>query len=128
MEGCLLSRFKKDGQEDAFSTLKIPVNHSKESSAFTPIMEKRGELVPKSLEGTPKTPKSPLRKQVAVCVCVFSDVHLFVTPWTTACQAPLSMGFRRQEYWSGLSFPSSGNLLNPGIKPASPALKWILYH
>ena len=52
------------------NSLKISVNHSKESSAFTPIMKKREELVLKSLEGTPKTPKSPLRKQVALCVCV----------------------------------------------------------
>ena len=43
-------------------------------------------------------------------------------PWTVACQTPLSMGFPRQEYWSGLPFPSPGDLPNPGIKPASPAL------
>ena len=45
---------------------------------------------------------------------------LFETPWTVAHQAPLSMGFSRQEYWSGLPFPSPGDLPNPGIKPASP--------
>ena len=45
------------------------------------------------------------------------------TPWTAACQAPLSTGFSRQEYWSGLPFPSPGNLPNPGIKPGSPALQ-----
>ena len=45
------------------------------------------------------------------------------TPWTVACQAPLSMGFSRQEYWSGLPFPSLGDLPDPGIKPASPALQ-----
>ena len=44
------------------------------------------------------------------------------TPWTVARQAPLSMGFSRQEYWSGLPFPSPGDLPDPGIKPASPAL------
>ena len=44
---------------------------------------------------------------------------LFVFPWTIARQAPLSMGFSRQEYWSGLPFPSLGDLLNPGIEPAS---------
>ena len=43
--------------------------------------------------------------------------------WTVACQASLSMGFSRQEYWSGLSFPSSRDLPNPGIKPRSPALQ-----
>ena len=47
----------------------------------------------------------------------------FATPWTVACQAPLSMGFPRQEYWSGLPFPSPGNLPNPGIQPESPAVQ-----
>ena len=45
----------------------------------------------------------------------------FVTPWTVACHSPLSMGFPRQEYWSGLPFPSPGDLPNPGIEPTSPA-------
>ena len=45
------------------------------------------------------------------------------TPWTVACQAPLSMGFSRQEYWSGLPFPSPGDLPDPGIEPRSPALQ-----
>ena len=49
------------------------------------------------------------------------DVRLFVTPWTAACQAPLSMGFPRQRYWSVLPFPSPGDLLNPGTKPVSSA-------
>ena len=52
-----------------------------------------------------------------------SRVQLFVTQWTVAHQAPLSMGFSRQEYWSGLPFPSPGDLLNPGIEPRSPALQ-----
>ena len=46
-----------------------------------------------------------------------------VTPWTVTCQAPLSMGFSRQEYWSGLPFPSPGDLPDPGIEPRSPALQ-----
>ena len=45
-----------------------------------------------------------------------------VTTWTVACQAPLSIRFSRPEYWSGLPFPSPGNLPNPGIKPMFPAL------
>ena len=45
-----------------------------------------------------------------------------VTPWTVAHQAPLSMGFPRQEYWSGLPFPPPGDLPNPGIEPISPEL------
>ena len=51
-----------------------------------------------------------------------SHVQLFVTPWTEAHQAPPSMGFSRQEYWSGLPFPSPGNLLDLGIKSGSPTL------
>ena len=46
----------------------------------------------------------------------------FAAPWTVACQAPLSMGFSRQEYWGDLPFPSPDDLPNPGIKPMSPAL------
>ena len=45
------------------------------------------------------------------------------TPWTVARQAPLSMGFSRQEYWSGVPFPPPGDLPDPGIKPRSPALQ-----
>ena len=45
------------------------------------------------------------------------------TPWTVACQAPLFMGFSRQEYWNGLPFPSPGDLPDPGIEPGSPALQ-----
>ena len=52
-----------------------------------------------------------------------SRVRLFVTPWTVAYQAPSSMEFSRQEYWSGLPFPSPGDLRNPGIEPGSPALQ-----
>ena len=51
---------------------------------------------------------------------MLSRVQLFVTPWTSANQAPLSMGFSRQEYWSGLPFPPPGDLPNTGIKPTSP--------
>ena len=50
-------------------------------------------------------------------------VRLFVIPWTVVYQASLSMGFSRQEYWSGLLFPSPGNLPDPGIKPRSSALQ-----
>ena len=56
-------------------------------------------------------------------VKALSHVRLFVTPWTVAHQAPLSMGFSRQEYWSGLPFPSPGDLPDPGIAPGSPALQ-----
>ena len=52
-----------------------------------------------------------------------SHVRFFATPWTVAYQAPLSMGFSRQEYWSGLPFPSPGDLPYPGSKPRSPTLQ-----
>ena len=54
---------------------------------------------------------------------LLSCVWLFATPWTIACQAPPSMEFSRQEYWSGLPFPSPGDLPDPGIQPRSPALQ-----
>ena len=57
-----------------------------------------------------------------MCECVlsrFSHIQLFATLWTVAHQAPLSMGFSRQEYWSGLPCPPPGDLLNPGIKAMS---------
>ena len=50
---------------------------------------------------------------------MLSHVQLFVTPWTAAYQASLSMGFSRQEYWSGLPFPPPDDLFNPGFEPAS---------
>ena len=53
----------------------------------------------------------------------FSCVRLFATPWTVAHQASPSMGFSREEYWSGLPFPSPGDLPDPGIEPTSPALQ-----
>ena len=62
----------------------------------------------------------------ALSVQSLSHVQLFVSPWTRAHQAPLSVEFSRQEYWSGLPFPSPGNLPDPGIKPTSlapPALQ-----
>ena len=51
--------------------------------------------------------------------CVLSRVHLFVTPWTVAHQAPLPLEFSRQEYWSGVPFPTPGDLPDLGIEPAS---------
>ena len=57
-----------------------------------------------------------------MCVSVLSYVRLFATPWTVACQAPLSMEFSRQEYWSRLPFPPPEDLPKPGVEPASPTL------
>ena len=54
---------------------------------------------------------------------LLSRVRLLATPWTVAYQVSLSMGFSRQEYWSGLPFPSPGDLPDPGIEPRSPAMQ-----
>ena len=67
-------------------------------------------------------------------VCMLSHVWFFVTPYTVAHRTPLSMGFSREEYWSGLPFPSPGDHPNQGIKPHLPHFphllhcRWILYH
>ena len=63
-----------------------------------------------------------LRSSDIVKVKSLSRVRLFATPWTVAYQAPPSMGFSRQEYWSGVPLPSPGDLPNPGIEPRSPAM------
>ena len=74
-------------------------------------------------------PTSRKANCVCVCVCVYGgglvakSCLTLATPWTIVDQAPLSMGFSRQEYWSGLPFPSPGDLLDPGIEPGSPALQ-----
>ena len=60
--------------------------------------------------------------KVVCCVCTATHhVQLFVTPWTAACQAPLSMEFSRQEYWNELLSPSSEDLPDPGVEPIFPA-------
>ena len=69
------------------------------------------------LQGHPKESLKSVQCQL------LSRVQLFATPWTIAHQVPLSMGFTRQEYWSGLAFPSLEGLPDPGIKPWSPALQ-----
>ena len=63
---------------------------------------------------------SEARRKVKVCLSVVSDS---ATPWTVARQSPLSMGFSRQEYWSGLPWPPPGDLPDPGIEPWSPVLQ-----
>ena len=58
-----------------------------------------------------------------VRVKLLSPVRLFATPWTVTYQAPPSMGFSKQEYWSGVPLPSPGDLPDPGIEPGTPALR-----
>ena len=57
-----------------------------------------------------------------------SRVQLFATPWIVVCQLPLSMGFPREEYWSGLPFPSPGDLPDQGLNFGLPYRRQILYH
>ena len=64
-----------------------------------------------------------MKKKKEVKVKLLSCVSLFATPGYVACQAPPSMVFSRQEYWSGLPFPPPGDLPDPGIEPGSPALQ-----
>ena len=68
-----------------------------------------------------------LASYVCVCVCACMLSHSVVSDslisWTVACQVPLSMGFSRQEYWSGLPFPTLGDFPHPGMEPGSPALQ-----
>ena len=67
----------------------------------------------------------PPEKYEGLCMLsCFSCLPLFVTLWIVDCQAPLSMGFSRQECWSGLPFPPPGDLSDPGIKPTSCLLYW----
>ena len=68
------------------------------------------------------------RHRMASPVKLLSRVQLFAIPWTIAYQAPPSMEFSRQEYWSRLPFPSPGDLPHPEIKPRSPVCRQTLYH
>ena len=83
----------------------------------------------KNFQHTPTVRQNDVLENMSspICVCVRarSVVQLcpFVTPWTVAHQAPLSMGFSRQKYWSGLPCPPPGDLPDPGIEPKSPALQ-----
>ena len=70
-----------------------------------------------------KIPSLGFTSSMCVCVKSLSRVQLFATLWTVAHQALLSMGYSRQEYWSGLPFPSPRDLPNPGIEPRSSALQ-----
>ena len=62
------------------------------------------------------------------CAQSLNCIQLFATTWTVSRQAPLSMGFPRQKYWSGLPFPPPGYLPNPKMEPVSPAGRQSLYY
>ena len=110
----------------AWSTRLWSINHT----AKLPQLETQGPICCISIYH-PVIGHGDQEVETSICfyiVCVtitytymLSCVQLFATPWTVAHQAPLSLGFSRQEYWNRLPFPFPGDLLNPGIKSTSPA-------
>ena len=96
------------------------------------VEDKRLELIEKMWSPYVLYSNLPCRPS-ALCACVlscFNRAQFFVSLWTIVCQAPLSMGFSRQEYWSGLPCPPSRDLPDPGIKPKSlisPALAGVFF-
>ena len=77
------------------------------------------------MEWSKQTNTGLLNKQCQLVLCCFSCLRLFATPWTVACQAPLSMGFSRQEYWSGLPFPSPMSAYSLQICPGCQVLSFF---
>ena len=73
------------------------------------------------------TPGASTTEEREVKVLVAKSCPTLATPWSVARQAPQSVGFSRQEYWSGLPFPSPGDLRDPGIEPRSPVLQEYLH-
>ena len=88
--------------------------HRRMALSWLPIQLRKQSPKPHSWEG------AELEEKCDVSHWVVSD---YVTPWTVAQQAPLTMGFSRQEWWSGLPFPSPGDLPDPGIQSKFPALQ-----
>ena len=86
-------------------------------------LEKPEKELNKSTKCTKKANSNEMEARMKVKVKLLSCVRLFAAPWTVAHQAPPSMEFSRQEYWSGLPFPSPGDLPDPRIEPGSPALQ-----
>ena len=82
------------------------------------------EISPWTLRRQAKVDRKVFMKEVCVCILTRSVVSDSVTPWTVACQAPLSMGVSRPEYWNGSPFPPQEDLPNLGLEPASPLL-WM---
>ena len=96
-------------------TLCDPIDSSPPGSAIPGILQAR------TLEWVAISFSNAWKWKVRVKL--LSRVQLLATPWTAAYQAPLSLGFSRREYWSGLPFPSPGELPNPRIEPRFPALQ-----
>ena len=101
-----------------FSTLAWKIPWTEEHVGYSPWGRKESDTTERLNRTENKTTVWCFFK-----VKPLSCVWLFVTPWTVGYQTPPSMGFSRQECWSGLPFPSPGDLPNPGIEPRSPALQ-----
>ena len=100
------------------STVKVGRGR-KQSSCPLKSSWKRGHTLYRKTAPTQGPSHTPMKVKMKS----LSRVRLFATRWTVAYQAPPSMGFSRQEYWSGLPFPSPGDLPDPGIEPGSPTLQ-----
>ena len=109
----LYSCYKEFGHSSILSSLDFTEKWTE--SDKLPLASSRPDFVLCS-----PNPSLFLFAQLCMHAQSLSYVRLFVTPWTVAHQAPLSMGFSRQEYWSGLPFPPPGDLPDSGIEPTSP--------
>ena len=102
-------------------TIQIPKGGCHQGFAFIMSANLEDPAMATGLEKVNPQPNSQKKKVKESEVT--QSCPTLATPWTTAHQAPLSMRFSRQEYWSGLPFPSPGDLPNPGIEPGSPTLQ-----
>ena len=105
------------------STPGLPVHHQLPEFTQTHVHRVGDAIQPSHPLLSPSPPAPSPSQYQKVKVKSLSHVRLFATLWTVAHQAPPSMGFSRQEYWSGVPFLSPGDLPDPGIKPRSPALQ-----
>ena len=101
-------------------TPEIASNLSPPFSNFPSVLPLSNTYLLNPLTSWESLPLSPRRNDLSMCS--LGRVWLSATPWTVACQAPLSVGFLKQKFWSGLPFPSPGDLPDPGMEPPAPAL------
>ena len=116
----LYSPWNSPGQNTGIGSLFLLQGIFRTQGSNPGLPHRRRILYQLSHKGSPVNVKLKVKS--------LSRVQLFATPWTVAYQAPPSMGFSRQEYWSGLPFPSPEDLTDPGIEPRSPHCRQTLYH
>ena len=127
-KGSPQGKLHREGNAEQYHTNQVGVCHTQGVGRENPKNRSRtckgtDGRGPQSREGRDEGGRlsEPERKKVKMKS--LSRLRLFATPWTLTCQAPLSVGFSRQEYWSGLPFSSPGDLPHPAIEPGSPALR-----